>query len=132
MLGAKKEIFSLLFSFCQVFFLSVPIYYFYSGKKSYYSEGLRTTDDKYCTGKSFSGKCLCLIHWYFVSFCQIDITYGLSSQLLAFRTTLKKNLSHFTITSLQMSMLDSLNIFYFNVLSFRMLINSSVVEKELQ
>ena len=131
MLDAKKAIFYLLFSCCQVFFLSIPIYYFYSSKKSDYSKRLRTADDKYCTGKSFSDKCLCLTHWCCISFCQVDITYNLLSQSLVFQTTLKKNLSHITITSLQMSMLDSFNTFYFNVLSFRMLINSSVMEKDL-
>ncbi|KAF7247503.1 putative E3 ubiquitin-protein ligase HECTD2 [Varanus komodoensis] len=33
----------------QIFLLSIPIYYFYSSKKSYYSKGFRTTNDKYCT-----------------------------------------------------------------------------------
>lgn len=109
MLDAKK-IFNLLFS-CQVFFLSIPIYYFYSSKKSYYSKGLRTTNDKYCTGKSLNDKYLCLIPT--TSICQTDITHDLSLQLLVFLTTLKKNLNHFTMNSLQMSMLGSLSVFFF-------------------
>lgn len=108
MLGARSKIFNLLFS-CQVFFLSVPIYYFYSSKKSYYSKGLRTTNDKYCTGKSLNDKCLCLIYWYFMSICQTHITHDLVLQLLIFLITLKKNLNHFTANS----RFSSLSIFFF-------------------
>lgn len=118
MLDARKKIFNLLFS-CQVFFLSIPIYYFYSSKKSYYSKGLRTTNDKYCTGKSLNDKCLCLIHWYFMSICQTDIAHDLLLQFLVFLITLKKNLNHFTMNDLQISVLGSLSIFFFLCAQFQ-------------